>query len=268
MARPLSVVSSATLSVAAHAIALLIVSIALAHRPASISSSDGRKPYTPLVYTSAGAGRGGSQGGGNQSPAPARRIESVGRDAIAIAVPVERAPSQSQPDPRESSQRMTIPQPEVFSGLRDAIGSVAEVRTIDVDARGPGSGPGADGDKGRNIGIGARGGPGNSDGPGSGDEDGVLAGNGVSWPRLVREVKPNYTGDALRARIEGKVELEIVVLPDGTVGRIRLLRSLDSRFGLDQEAIDAVRRWRFEPGRQFGKAVSVRVGVELSFTLR
>ena len=93
-------------------------------------------------------------------------------------------------------------------------------------------------------------------------------GNGVSWPRLMREVKPNYTADAMRAQVEGLVELEILVLEDGSVGNVRIVRSLDSRFGLDQEAINAVRRWRFDPGRRLGKAVATRVGVELSFNLR
>jgi periplasmic protein TonB len=96
----------------------------------------------------------------------------------------------------------------------------------------------------------------------------VQPGNGVSWPRLVQEVKPNYTADAMRAQVEGLVELEIVVLPDGSVGRVNIVRSLDGRFGLDAEAIRAVRRWRFDPGRRAGKAVAVRVGVELSFNLR
>ncbi len=84
----------------------------------------------------------------------------------------------------------------------------------------------------------------------------------------MREVKPNYTADAMRAQVEGLVELEILVLEDGSVGNVRIVRSLDSRFGLDQEAINAVRRWRFDPGRRLGKAVATRVGVELSFNLR
>jgi protein TonB len=95
-----------------------------------------------------------------------------------------------------------------------------------------------------------------------------MPGNGVSWPRLVQEVKPNYTADAMRAQVRGVVELEILVLPDGSVGRVHIVRSLDSRFGLDEEAIRAVRRWRFDPGRRLGKAVATRVGVEMAFSLR
>jgi protein TonB len=85
---------------------------------------------------------------------------------------------------------------------------------------------------------------------------------------MLQQVKPNYTSEALRAQVQGKVELEIVVLADGTVGRVHITRSLDPTFGLDQEAIKAVKQWRFDPGRKLGKAVPVRVGVELTFTLR
>ena len=64
--------------------------------------------------------------------------------------------------------------------------------------------------------------------------------------------------------------LEAVVLPDGSVDpdRIRIVRSLDALTGLDQQAILAVRGWQFRPGTFEGKPVTVRVLVELTFTLR
>ena len=264
--RPLPFVSSATLSLAAHAIALVIVSIALVNKPASIPPGADAQLTTRLVYTANGPGGGGKKGGGEDAEVPARRAQLRGPDAI--AVPAERAPAMNAASPVEPSQRLAIPEPAVLAGLRDAIGAITELRPVDLDSRGPGTGPGADGSKGAGIGDGDRGVHGDRTGPGSDGVDGVEPGNGVSWPRLVQEVKPNYTADAMRARVEGKVELEIVVLPDGSVGRIRLVRSLDGSYGLDQEAINAVRRWRFEPGRLVGKAVAVRVAVELSFNLR
>jgi protein TonB len=154
-----------------------------------------------------------------------------------------------------------LPEPQVTTGLVESIGALVSGEPGHLVSPGPGTGPGEGGERGKGIGTE----PG--DRLGSGGE-GSQPGNGVSWPRLVREVKPNYTADAMRAQVEGMVELEIVVLPDGSVGRVSVVRSLDSRFGLDQEAIRAVRSWRFEPGRRLGKAVPVRVGVELSFNLR
>jgi protein TonB len=93
-------------------------------------------------------------------------------------------------------------------------------------------------------------------------------GAGITLPRPLREVKPQYTAEAMRAKIQGEVWLEAVVLPDGTVGRVEILRSLDSVFGLDQEAIKAARQWRFAPGMRMGEAVPVLVTISMTFTLR
>jgi TonB family protein len=52
----------------------------------------------------------------------------------------------------------------------------------------------------------------------------------------------------MRAKIQGTVELEAVVLPNGSIGDIRLVRSLDRIYGLDDQAIKAARAWLFAPG--------------------
>ena len=70
--------------------------------------------------------------------------------------------------------------------------------------------------------------------------DGVYRpGSGVINPRILREVKPQYTADAMRAKVQGTVLLECVVLADGTVGRVDVVKSLDPTFGLDAEAVKA-----------------------------
>jgi TonB family protein len=84
---------------------------------------------------------------------------------------------------------------------------------------------------------------------------------------LLREVKPTYTVEALRAKIQGSVLLEVVVQPDGTPGDIRVLQSLDPK-GLDLEAVRAVERWRFSPGRLNGVPVDVLVTIALDFRIR
>jgi TonB family protein len=91
-------------------------------------------------------------------------------------------------------------------------------------------------------------------------------GNGVSAPILVKEVKPQYTADAMRAKIEGVVKVRCVVETDGSTGDVEVTQPLDP--GLDQEAVKAVRQWRFKPGTKDGKPVRVRVTLELTFTLR
>ena len=79
---------------------------------------------------------------------------------------------------------------------------------------------------------------------------------------------PQYTSDAMRARVQGTAMLSCVVRPDGSVSDVEVVRSLDRTFGLDEEAIKAAKRWRFRPGTLRGEAVPVRVVIEMSFTLR
>ena len=87
-------------------------------------------------------------------------------------------------------------------------------------------------------------------------------------PRVIKEVKPQYTSDAMRAKVQGLVLLECVVRSDGSVGNVQVVRSLDPTFGLDQEAVNAARQWRFAPGTRMGEPVAVLVTIELTFTLR
>jgi protein TonB len=93
-------------------------------------------------------------------------------------------------------------------------------------------------------------------------------GNGVSLPTVVTRVLPQYTPEAMAARIEGTVTLSTVVLSDGAVGDVTVSKSLDSTLGLDQQAVKAMKQWRFKPGMKDGKPVAVRVNVEMNFTLK
>ena len=93
-------------------------------------------------------------------------------------------------------------------------------------------------------------------------------GNGVTLPRVIKEVRPQYTPQAKAARIVGRVMLEGVVQPTGMVDNIRVVQSLDTKYGLDDEATKAFGQWQFEPGKKDGAPVAVRIHVELTFTLR
>ena len=92
-------------------------------------------------------------------------------------------------------------------------------------------------------------------------------GNGVTLPRVLKEVRPQYTSDAMRAKVQGTVLLECVVQTNGLCTEGHVVRSLDSAFGLDDEALKATRQWRFRPGVRMGEAVPVLITIELSFSL-
>lgn len=91
---------------------------------------------------------------------------------------------------------------------------------------------------------------------------------GVELPELKKASRPDYTRAAMSARIQGTVWVEAVVDIDGRVRETRVIRSLDPRHGLDDEAVKAARRWRFIPGTKDGQPAPVLVLIELSFTLR
>jgi TonB family protein len=90
----------------------------------------------------------------------------------------------------------------------------------------------------------------------------------VTLPRVTREVKPEYTALALQQKIQGTVCLKIVVLATGDVGDIEVMQSLDTQYGLDDEAIKAAEQWKFEPGRKKGEAVAVEVTIMMAFALK
>ena len=96
----------------------------------------------------------------------------------------------------------------------------------------------------------------------------VQPGSDVQVPRLVRDVKPSYTANAMRAKIQGEVLLQAVVQPDGRVGDVRILRSLDPKHGLDDQAMRTVRQWEFQPGTRQGEPVPVAVTIAIAFTLK
>jgi len=91
---------------------------------------------------------------------------------------------------------------------------------------------------------------------------------GVTLPKLVSEVKPQYTPEAMTARIEGTVLLTAVVRTDGIPRDVEITQSLDTEYGLDNQAVTALGQWRFEPGRKDGKAVPVRIAIEMRFSLK
>jgi TonB family protein len=90
---------------------------------------------------------------------------------------------------------------------------------------------------------------------------------GITLPTVKKMVYPKYTSDAMRAKIQGQVEVQAVVLPDGTVGRARVLTSLDKRLGLDDQALAAAKQCTFVPGKLNGQSVAIAVTLKLEFRL-
>ena len=249
-------------SIVIHALVLGALVYAYTHRQQIVDVVTNTDKLDFIFLDPPKPGPGGGGGGRPKDPEPPRKAEIKAAKA---------------PEPIPTPKPVDIPTPQITVPVQ----TQAAVETLPgtlspVDASGVGAGGG-----GRGTGIGT--GTGSGVGPGTGGGFGGGAfepGSGITNPVLIREVKPNYTGDAMRAKLQGVVEMTAIVLPDGSIdpSRIRITRSLDSTFGLDQQAILAVKQWRFRPGTcarregcsgtPFGQPVPVIVSVELTFTLR
>jgi protein TonB len=89
----------------------------------------------------------------------------------------------------------------------------------------------------------------------------------VTPPVLVQRVEPIYPELPRRAGLPGEVVLRAVILEDGEVVEIEVLRCNRPNLGFEDAAIRAVSQWRYEPATQFGRSVAVYVTVYVTFTL-
>jgi protein TonB len=274
-AKGLSLALSSTVHAGMVGIGVFLTSLSLAPTAAVLSTEPPLDDKMRLVYVATPGPGGGGGGGGRRQPMPAPKALREGRRAISSPLPVRRPPPPVQPvaapppptpPPLNSEPLPVLVAPIVSAPAddRNRIGVLESART-EAESHGPGQGGGAG--TGTGTGLGQGDGSGVGDGSGGGTGGGPYRpGSGIEPPRLLREVKADYSEDARRRGLEGEVVLEIVVARDGTVRDVKILRRLGS--GLDERAVAAVRQWRFAPATRKGIAVDVVVEVAVEFNLR
>ena len=254
-----------------HGVGLGVILLLLSLMPARVYEviQPNRENYGIVWLPEEGPGGGGG-GGGNESLEVPRPVELEGPDESELSVPVAPEPDfvepEVEPDTAEP-EPLNIPAVTMAAALQTLPGVMDHI-DASRDTLSQGAGTGGGGGTGTGTGIGPGEGPGLGPGEGGGVGGGVYRpGSGIQNPSVLREVKPQYTLEAVRAQVRGTVHVEVVVLPDGTVGDVTVIKSLDHVFGLDAEAIKAARQWRFVPGTRFGTPVAVAVVLELFFNL-
>ena len=258
-------------SFAAHAaVALLIVLLSMDHT-ATAPLDEPVHEESHLVFLMSPGPGGGGGGGGLRQPKPAPKIlrkTETPRPQLSVP-PVKEAepiivPKQETPPPPEPEKEIIAPVQVVAANDQDRVGQIEHAPEAP-----PSNGPGTNG------GVGTGSGTGNGEGTGSGIGEGegggtgggpYRPGSGIEPPRLLHEVKAQYTDEGRRRGITGDVLLEVVVRRDGSVGDARVLQGLG--YGLEDKAISAVRQWRFAPAIRKGVPVDVLVEVAVQFTLR
>src|SRR5215472_14373689 len=93
----------------------------------------------------------------------------------------------------------------------------------------------------------------------------AAAGAQQTAPKLIQQHEAVYSEEARRARLQGVVGLDVVVGEDGRAQSIHVRQSLG--LGLDENALAAVARWRFEPAMRDGRPVAMECGVEVVYRL-
>ena len=247
--------------------------------PLGSSAATRLRAVTPepmrLVYLNLPGPGGGGGGGGMRLKRPPTQARREGTAPLRSPIPDRRpvpeapAPKIEPPPPPPPTPPEPLPPVEapVVARGNDPVTEpgVLEERPPAPPSRGSGEGGGAG--TGQGVGIGEGRGSGIGEGEGGGEGGGPYRpGSGIQPPRLLHEVKPDYTEDARRRGLEGEVVLEIVVRHDGRVGDVRVLQGLGG--GLNEQAIQAVRRWQFAAATRRGRPVDVIVEVAVEFKLR
>jgi periplasmic protein TonB len=246
---------------------IVVLAIRSAATPRRVSPPAQDGPVLLVWIPEAGRGRGGGGGGEGKPDAP-RRAELPGRDALTVRVsktptlePSTDVRTESEPVPH-----LNIPVAAMALGTETFPGAI-DAPPSPTASLGTGHGGGA------GTGTGTGDGPGR--GPGYGDGSGgwtggdpYRPGSDITMPIEIRKGAPQYTVEAMRARAQGAIMVECVVQTTGVCTNVRVTRSLNPAFGLEEEAIKAVAQWRFRPGMRRGEPVPVLVTMEIAFALR
>jgi protein TonB len=110
--------------------------------------------------------------------------------------------------------------------------------------------------------------PPNSAGPSSdtGGEKTFIAGkDGTTIPSCYHTPSPPYTQEARAAKFEGIVLVEGIIMPDGKIQSVRIVKS--PGLGLEGSVLSTLKNWKCKPATHEGKPVPVRIPIEFTFRL-
>ncbi len=218
---------------------------------------------TPLFLPTTAQGHkrmGGGGGGGTHSIRPPSRGRAPLRFRHAIAPPIVQKPKIQPKLPVPPSivvQHISLPQPNLPQFGQPTVKLIA-----------PSNGPGSLSGIGSGSGGGIGPGNGNGYGPGSGYNAGGGAaseGAGISDPVVIYDPDPEYSNAAREAKFQGTVVLWVTIGVDGKAHHITVAKRLG--LGLDEKAIEAVKKWLFKPSMLNGHPIAERAQISVSFHL-
>jgi TonB family protein len=217
-------------------------------------------PYIPKM-AQAKQQMGGGGGGGDRSPTPASKGRLPKPSLKQFTPPMAVV---NNPNPKLVMEPTIIAPPDTILPNVNLPNWGDPLVKIGPPSNGPGSGGGIGSGSGAGVGPGKGGGYGPGEGGGVGG--GVFrVGGGVSAPVLLYKVEPEYSEEARKAKYAGTVVLQLIVDVTGKAQSIKVVRGVG--LGLDENAIQAVNKWKFRPGYRNGQPVAVIATIEVNFRL-
>lgn len=208
------------------------------------------------------SGQGGGSGGAHDLTDP-----MVGRTPRQEVMPLVSPQAQLLEHPLLPADPAIAVQPDVKLPDDPSLPNIGAYKSPNVSmaSNGPGSGGGIGSNKG--------GGDGPGDGPGYGlGRDGNYGGSiytpgvgGVTHPIPLLTPEAEFSDEARRAKYQGVCLISVIVDAHGYPQNPRVIQSLG--MGLDEKAMEAVKKYRFKPALKDGKAVAVKIVVEVNFRL-
>ncbi len=257
---------SGLLSMTLHALAVTLLFTAAtnrevqraAQRTLTVLAEPLLAPYVPARPAVKPGGGGG--GGGDRSLLPA----SQGR--LPRAAPRQFTPPMAvvnNPAPKLVMEPTIVVDPQVALPVVNLAQFGDPFARPGPPSNGTGSGGGIGNGSGGGVGSGS--GPGAGPGEGGGFGGGRRGGGAITSAAVLWKVEPEYTDEARKARISGMVAIVADIGVDGRAHNLRVTSSLG--LGLDERAIEAVRRWKFRPGYRDGIPVVTSALIQVMFHL-
>jgi periplasmic protein TonB len=256
---------SSALSIGAHVVIIgliifLIIEARLHPKPAppkpQLAAID-ITPFRPIAPKGPAMGGGGGGGAHELVQAPKGKLPKFSETPITppmLAV---------NPHPKLAVEP-TIKMPSNIALPNNNLPNLGDPRTNITGPLSNGTGTGAGLGSGDGGGIGSGSGAGYGPGEGGGYGGGLYhVGGGVSPPVLIYSVDAEFSDEARRAKYQGVSVVSLVVDAHGMPRHVHTIRKLG--MGLDEKAIEAVRQYKFEPGKRNGKPVAVAITIEVNF---
>ncbi len=217
-------------------------------------------PFIPVAPPKATLAGGGGGGGNHEIIAPSKgHLPKMAKVQVTPPQVLKIDHPKLAVDPS-----IVMPQPMKLPDTKMPDLGIPQSNQVTLASQGSGRGSGFGSGGGGGIGSGNGGGVGPGSGGGTGGGP-YHPGGGISTPKIIFSVDPEFSDEARRAKYQGIVVISLIVDAQGNPQHVRVIRNLG--MGLDEKAVEAVKQYKFKPALMQGKPVPVEINIEVNFQL-